>query len=60
VNDKKFKNGKLNLYIDSAFDNKNGVKAVFTYNNISLDLLEDTCLVFDISNLSEYDILKFK
>ena len=60
VNDPKFKNGKLNFYIDSAFDNENGVKAVFTYNNISLDLLEDECLVFDISNLSEYDILKFK
>ncbi len=60
VNDPKFKNGKLNFYIDSAFDNENGVTAVFTYNNISLDLLEDTCLVFDISNLSKYDILKFK
>lgn len=60
VNYPNFKNGKLNFYIDSAFDNENGVKAVFTYNNISLDLLEDECLVFDISNLSEYDILKFK
>lgn len=60
VNNPKFKNGKLNFYIDGAFDNENNVKAIFTYNNISLDLLEDKCLVFDISNLSEYDILKFK
>ena len=59
TNDPKFKTGKLNFYIDSAFNNENEVKAVFTYNNIGLNLLEDICLIFDINDLT-FEMVTFK
>ena len=41
-----FKNGKLTFYVDGAFDNQSGVDAIFTYGNIPLSVIDDTCLIY--------------
>lgn len=62
INDPKYKNGKLTFYIDTSFsDNIDlGIKAIFTYNNINLNLLDDTCLIFNKNNINFPKTVKFK
>lgn len=46
-----FKNGKLDFYVDWGFEvDENKVEAVFTYNNIPLSAMDDTCKIFYKNN----------
>lgn len=55
-----FKDGKLNFYVDWAFDAVPNVEAMFTYGNIPLSVMDDECEVYMLNNLDSPTILKFK
>lgn len=52
VQHKLWKNGTLKLYRDASYSDEDAVeteqKALFTYSNIPLDLLEDEMLIYDV------------
>lgn len=55
-----FKSGKLGIYVDWTFNVENGVEAVFTYGNIPLCLMDDTCLVYSPASSRTPQKLNFK
>ena len=59
-NFKNYKNGKLRFYVDTAFETENGVQAIFTYNNVPLELLDDVCLMYDGPTFDKSRVVKFK
>lgn len=60
ISSPQWKNGKLSFYIDSAFECENCIEAMFTYNNICLDLLDDVCLKYSLDDISNAQLIKFK
>ena len=63
LNSHLYKNENLTFYIDSYFDYVNNAEAIFTYNGIPANLIDDTCLVYDKNNkdwMSNPMSLKFK
>lgn len=60
VNSSQWKNGKLSFYIDNSFDTNNSIEALFTYDNINLNLIDSTCLKYKLDDLNNPQVIKFK
>jgi hypothetical protein len=63
LNSHLYKNGNLTFYIDSYFNYADNAEAIFTYNGIPANLIDNTCLVYDKNNkdwMSNPTSLKFK
>lgn len=63
LNSHLYKSGNLTFYVDSYFDYANNAEAIFTYNGIPANLIDNTCLVYDRNNKdwrSNPTTLKFK
>lgn len=63
LNSNLFKTGKLTFYVDGCFTYFDNATAVFTYNGIPANLIDDYCMVYDIyenDTISSGEAFKFK
>ena len=56
-----YKTGKMEFYVDPKYDILSGMPtAVYTHNNIPLNLIDSECVTFQINNLKIVNVKQQK